>query len=136
MIIVLVHWLIKTGIDHEEKFKKVWKNMTIEPNTGLYREILTSVEVNDNPKFNTFSLANPAYTTFINIGIWKDLKSFDDAVGKYILAPERREPLAKPGTEMEAVYLQDFEFKLRERVVLSKVFDRQGALELPEADLH
>ena len=135
MVIIMVHWLIKKGYSHEEKFKSLWKSMTIEPNTGLYREMLTTVELDSDTKFNTFSLTDQAYTTFINIGIWKDLPSFDEAVGKYITPPERRAPLAKPDTEMEAVYLHDFEFKLRERVILSKVFDRKGALEFPEPDL-
>ena len=136
MVIIMVHWLVKKGFSHEEKFIETWKKMTIQPNTGLYREILTTVELDSDPKFNTFSLTDNAYTTFINIGIWKDLPSFDEAVGKYIMAPEVRAPLAKPDTEMNAVYLQDFEFKLRERVILSKVLDRKGALEFPEADLN
>lgn len=136
MVIIMVHWLIKKGFSHEQKFKETWEKMTIQPNTGLYREMLTTVELDSDPKFNTFSLTDEAYTTFINIGIWKDLASFDEAVGKYIMAPERRAPLAKPDTEMNAIYLQDFEFKLRERVILSKVLDRKGALEFPEADLN
>jgi hypothetical protein len=32
-------------------------------------------------------MTDEAYKTYINIGIWKDLKSFDDAVGRYIQAP-------------------------------------------------
>jgi len=136
MVIIMVHWLIKSGFRHEEAFTALWKSMTIEPNIGLYREILTTVELDSDPKFNTFSLTDKAYTTFINIGLWKDLASFDAAVGKYIQAPERRAPLAAPEREMQAVYLQDFEFKLRERVILKKVLDRKGALELPPADLN
>jgi hypothetical protein len=135
MVIILVHWLIKKGFSHEQKFKETWAKMTIQPNTGLYREMLTTVELDSDQKFNTFSLTDEAYKTFINIGIWKDLDSFDEAVGKYIMPPERRAPIARPETEMQAVYLQDFEFKMRERVILSKVLDRKGALEFPEADL-
>ncbi|MBB3890549.1 hypothetical protein GGQ61_001266 [Phenylobacterium haematophilum] len=135
MVIIMVHWLIKKGFSHEEKFKEIWKQMTIEPNTGLYREMLTTVALDSDPKFNTFSLTDQAYTTYINIGVWKDLDSFDAAVGKYIMAPEKRAPIARPDTEMNAVYLQDFEFKLRERVILTKVLDRKGALEFPEPDL-
>lgn len=135
MVIIMVHWLIKAGYSHEEAFKAMWRKMTIEPNTGLYREMLTTVALDSDPKFNTFSLTDQAYTTFINIGVWKDLESFDAAVGKYIQPPERRAPLANPDTEMQTVYLHDFEFKLRERVILSKVLDRKGALEFPPADL-
>ena len=32
---------------------------------------------------------------------------------------------------MLAVYRYDFEFKIRERVVLEKVLDRKGALDFP-----
>jgi hypothetical protein len=37
--------------------------------------------------------------------------------------------------EMLAVYRYDFEFKVRERIILEKVLDREGALALPKADL-
>lgn len=36
---------------------------------------------------------------------------------------------------MLAVYRYDFEFKVRERIILEKIQDRKGALEFPEADL-
>jgi hypothetical protein len=135
MVIIMVHWLIKNGYSHEQKFEQIWKKMTVEPNTGLYREILTTVELDSDPKFNTFSLTDQAYKTYINIGIWDSLDSFDAAVGKYIQAPEKRAPLAKPETEMQAIYLQDFEFKMRERVILRKILDRKGALDFPPSDL-
>jgi len=35
---------------------------------------------------------------------------------------------------MLAAYRQDFEFKIRERVILKTILDRKGALELPETD--
>ena len=65
------------------------------------------------------------------------MESFDAAVGKYIQAPERRKPLSwsNKDNEMLAVYQFDFEFKIRERVILKKILDRKGALEFPDADL-
>jgi hypothetical protein len=36
---------------------------------------------------------------------------------------------------MLAVYRQDFEFKIRERVILKTILDRKGALEFPAPDL-
>lgn len=36
---------------------------------------------------------------------------------------------------MLAVYRQDFEFKIRERVILKTILDRKGALEFPQPDL-
>jgi hypothetical protein len=58
-------------------------------------------------------------------------------VGKYIAQPELRKPLAGPlqDTEMLAAYRYPFEFKVRERIILSTVLDRQGGLAFPEADL-
>jgi hypothetical protein len=137
MIVIMVHWLIKKGIENEEAFEATWRKMTIEPNTGLYREVLTRPVEAEDPKFNTFSITDNAYTTYINIGIWKDLKSFDEAVGKYIQPPERRKPVSGPfqDREMLAVYRQDFEFKIRERVILKTILDRKGAIEFPEPDL-
>ncbi len=38
-------------------------------------------------------------------------------------------------TEMLAVYRHKFEFKIRERIILQKIQDRQGALEFEDADL-
>jgi hypothetical protein len=74
----------KKGIENEQAFEAMWRQMKIEPNTGLYREILTQPVEAEDAKFNTFSITDNAYTTHINIGIWKDLASFDAAVGKYI----------------------------------------------------
>jgi hypothetical protein len=56
---------------------------------------------------------------------------------KYIQRPERREPLSGPYQDREilAVYRQDFEFKIRERVMLKTILDRKGALEFPQPDL-
>jgi hypothetical protein len=111
--------------------------MSIDPNTGLYREVLTKPVEAEDSKFKTFSITDNAYITYINIGFWKDIESFDAAVGKYIQPPERRKPLEGPNKdkEMLAVYRYDFEFKIRERVILEKILDRKGALDFPVADL-
>jgi hypothetical protein len=36
---------------------------------------------------------------------------------------------------MKAVYMYDFEFKIRERVILSKLWDRKGDCEFETPDL-
>jgi hypothetical protein len=138
MVVIMVHWLIKRGVENEQAFKAMWQKMTVQPNTGLYREFLTKAEEAEDPKFNTFSLTDPAYITYINIGFWKDIESFDAAVGKYIAPPELRKPLegSMKDTEMLAVYRHKFEFKIRERIILSKVLDRQGGLSFPDASLN
>ena len=88
MVVVMVHWLIKRGVENEEAFKALWRKMAIDPNTGLYRKFLTKAEESEDPKFNTFSITDPAYVTYLNIGFWRDIQSFDNAVGKYIAPPE------------------------------------------------
>ena len=104
MVVILVHWLIKTGM--EEKFQSRWKQMSIGPESGLYREILTKVDVSpSNPKFHTFSVGDPFYSTFINIGMWESVEAFDFAVGKYI--PEA-EIVEKQGRQKYTIELEEF----------------------------
>lgn len=134
MVVILVHWLIRPG--YEDHFERRWRAMTVDSHSGLHREILTRLkkpseesEVS-NEKFHTFSVGDPYYTTYINIGVWKDLASFDVAIGKYIPSVQVAE---KEGRRVHTVELEEFEFKLRERVVLHVVGSRGGAL--PEADV-
>ena len=135
MIVILVHWLIRPGA--ESAFEERWRQMTVDSHAGLYREILTrlqkpsdDVEGAKNDKFHTFSVGDPYYSTYINIGIWSDLDSFDRAIGKYIPEVKIEE---SNGRRVFSVQLEEFEFKLRERVVLHVVGSR-GA-QLPEADV-
>jgi hypothetical protein len=129
MVVILVHWLIRPG--REEEFKSRWNQMTIGLGAGLYREILTELDSEPvNPKFHTFSLGDPFYSTFINIGIWESVDQFDRAVGKYI--PEAQ-IVEKDGKQKYSIELEAFEFKLRERVVLKVISDRGG--QLPNAKL-
>ena len=129
MVVILVHWLIKTGM--EDAFQSRWKQMSVRADSGLYREILTKIDVGPaNPKFHTFSLGDPFYSTFINIGMWESVDAFDLAVGKYI--PEAQ-IVERQGRQKLTIELEEFEFKLRERVILEVVSDRGG--QLPEAAL-
>jgi hypothetical protein len=129
MEIVLVHWLIRK--DRELDFEKHWKKMIVKKGIGLYREILTTPEKNVfDPKFHTFSIESPHYTTYINIGMWESLKHFDKAIKKYFPKATSK---TERGKTKQKVELNDFEFKLRERIVLRKVLDRGG--KLPIADI-
>lgn len=132
MTIILVHWLIKPG--YENKFMQRWRKMTVDTGAGLYREVLTRPLLRDDPKFNTYSITDRAYSTFINIGFWKSLKHFDKAVGKYI--PTANPQIdSKDGRTKRAVLLEDFEFKIRERIVLKKIWDRDGGESFSKPDL-
>jgi hypothetical protein len=130
MIVLLVHWLIKKG--REREFEARWHKMTIARDAGLYREILTTIADDvDNPRYHTFSVGDPHYTTYINVGLWPSVAHFDAAVSKYI--PEPVETKKEDGRTAYAIELEGFEFKLRERVVLKVVSDRGGSL--PDAAL-
>jgi len=133
----MVHWLIRRGVEHEQAFKAMWEKMKIDPNTGLYREFLTKAEDAADEKLNTFSITDRAYITYINIGFWRDVASFDAAVGQYIAPSEDRSPSTGPlkDAKMQADYRHKFEFKIRERIILTKIKDRKGALDFPDADL-
>jgi hypothetical protein len=87
--------------------------MTIGQGSGLYREILTRIDVRpSNPKFHTFSVGDPFYSTYINIGMWESVEAFDLAVGKDI--PEAG-VVQKDGRQKYTIELEEFEFKLRKR---------------------
>jgi hypothetical protein len=74
MIAILVHWLIRPGF--EQDFEQRWRAMTVDAHAGLYREILTTLEKpepaspSSDDRFHTFSVGDPFYTTYINIGLW------------------------------------------------------------------
>jgi hypothetical protein len=105
--------------------------MTIDIDEGLYREILTTPDKNTfDPKFQTFTIENPNYTTYINIGVWKSLAHFDKAMEKYFPKASIEE---KNGKTVHTIEVEYFEFKIRERIVLRKVKDRGVAL--PESDI-
>jgi hypothetical protein len=129
MVVVLVHWLIQKG--REEEFKNRWRQMTIARGIGLYREILTELDSEPpNPMFHTFSLGDPFYSTFINIGMWESVTQFDNAVRPFI--PEAK-IVVRDGKHLYSIEVEAFEFKLRERVVLKVISDRGG--QLPDAQL-
>lgn len=129
MIVIMVHWLIRKG--QEEVFKASWRQMSIDSHAGLYREILTTLDQEeDNEKFHTFSIGNPHYSTFLNIGFWESVEHFDKAIDKYIPKPK---VVDKNGKQIYTIELQAYEFKLRERVVLNIINDRGG--DLPAASI-
>jgi hypothetical protein len=128
VVVVLVNWLIRPG--YEERFVEKWRTMTVDAHSGLYREILTNLDKGEraaqlDSKFHTFSVGDPFYSTYINIGMWESLESFDKAIGKYIPNAIIED---KEGSRVQTVELEEFEFKLRERVVLQVVGTRGGRL--------
>lgn len=127
MVVILVHWLIRKG--SEQEFESRWHEMSVDKGSGLYREVLTTIDPEPaDSKFHTFSVGDPFYTTYINIGVWDSVSSFDAAIGKYIPNPVVVE---KEGKRKYSIELEAYEFKLRERVLLKVISDRGG--QLPDA---
>jgi len=127
MEIILIHWLIKK--DKREEFEAHWENnMQVGKAEGFYREILTRPISKPDPKFNTFSVTDQHYETYINIGIWESVEHFEEAIKKFF--PKAYEE-KKDGKNKQIIELEDFEFKLRERIVLKCIADRGGDLPAP-----
>jgi hypothetical protein len=120
----MVHWLIRKG--KEKEFIARWHGMTVDNHSGLYREILTTIDKGpEDDKFHTFSIGDPFYSTYVNIGIWKSVKHFDEAIGKYI---PKTKVTTKKGRKVYAIQIDAYEFKMRERVVLKVISDRGSKL--------
>jgi hypothetical protein len=131
MVVVIVKWYIKKGKNQD--FIEIWKSMNPASFDGLFREFLNEPETFDPEKANKFltlDAVNPYYTTFINVGIWRTLDDFDKAIGSLI--PQRTPNEKKPGWDFYEVF--EFEFKMRERIVLDGKMNRAGLWkELPES---
>jgi hypothetical protein len=131
-VVIMVHWLIRPG--SEQAFERFWQSMTVARGVGLYREMLTRPDPMDDPKFTTFSITDTSYSTYINIGLWRSVADFDSAVGKYIpTTTEVTDP--STGRKQRTITIEDFEFKIRERIILRTISDRSGGAELPVTSL-
>jgi len=128
MVIVVVRWYIKTG--EEEAFIATWEGMEPEYKEGLFREFFSKPIDKPNPKYHTLDFESKHYTTYINVGTWRDIIDFDKAIGSLI--PNREKHPIKRGKELIEVY--DFEYKLRERIVMEVDRMRGGEWDLPPAD--
>lgn len=112
--IVVVEWKIKKG--RENDFLDHWSTRSTVPNrAGLIGEFLSEVEFQPWLQ-RTF---DSRWTTFYNIGIWRDASAFEDQIGQYI--DNSRPPL-------------DFEAAQRSRVFLAPERWRVGAADLPVSD--
>lgn len=131
MVVVIVRWYIKKNKEHD--FKTIWVEK-MEPiiKEGLFREFFSKPVDILNEKYNTLDVESPHYTTFINVGIWKDIGSFDDAIGSFIPDREKADLVKYPEKHnKEQIEVFEFEFKLRERVVMNVEEDRIGLWPLP-----
>lgn len=112
--IVVVEWKIKAG--RECDFLNYWATRSTIPNrSGLVGEFLS--EVDSQPWINW--KLEEGYTTYYNVGIWRDAPAFQDQIGKYI--DNNRPPL-------------EFEAAKRARMFLAPERWRIGAASLPASD--
>lgn len=100
--IVVVHWKIKPG--REAEFLDYWATRSVvEDRTGLVGEYLSSIEDRSLAPWINWSTLDPAYTHYFNVGLWRDVDSFQDQIGKFI--DNSRPPLAFEGAKRERVFL-------------------------------
>jgi hypothetical protein len=115
--IVVVEWKIKKG--REAEFLDYWSTRsTIPDRSGLIGEFLSGVEDRDRFPWINWSL-DDRWTTFYNVGLWRDSLDFEGQVGRFI--DNSRPP-------------QDFEAARRTRVFLAPERWRVGATALPVSD--
>ena len=129
MVIVVVRWYIKN--DEDDNFKATWAEMHPKYKDGLFRELFSKPIDKPDPKYHTLDFESKHYTTYINVGIWRSIDDFDAAIGSLI--PPREKHPSKNGKELIEVY--DFEYKLRERIVMEVEKTRGGDYVLPKVDL-
>ncbi len=115
MRIVAVEWRIKKG--QENEFLEYWSTRaTIQDRSGLVAEFLNRVESREQFPGVEF---NEGWTTFINVGIWREGADFQQQIGRFI--DNSRPPLA-------------FEADKRRRVFMAPERWRIGSTPLISAD--
>jgi hypothetical protein len=115
--IILVEWRIKKG--REAEFLEYWSTRaTIEDRTGLVGEFLSRVEDQNQFPWMVWNL-DPAWTTFVNVGFWRNGADFQQQIGRFI--DNSRPPLA-------------FEADKRRRVLVAPERWRIGATPLISSD--
>ena len=120
MFIILIHWQIKPTDEHISAFQKFWREeVPINNDNGLIGEFLSEPIRAEDVKYPIDIILpdeEKPYVSFVNVGIWKDEKSFYDQVGKYI------PPQGKT---------REFEQYPRRRIPLEPKFWRRGKFQLP-----
>jgi hypothetical protein len=80
--IVVVEWRIKKG--SEQEFLDYWsERSTIPDRSGLIGEFLSRVEDRNEYPWMIWDL-DERWTTFINVGFWRDGADFQEQVGRFI----------------------------------------------------
>lgn len=131
-VIVIVRWYISKGMD--AAFKRTWVEKMEPPiSDGLFREFFSKPTDNPDERFHSLDLESEHYTTYINVGVWHELADFDNSIGKLIPKRKKSEEVGKEDRELIEVF--NFEYKLRERIVMNVDEIREGYWNLPESTL-
>lgn len=114
MRIVLVEWRIKPG--REAEFLDYWSRREVVPERdGLIGEFLSRVDPTYGSPWVTWSL-DPRWTTFVNVGLWRNGDEFHDQIGYKIVD-------ARPSMSFEA--------ERRRRILVAPERWRCGGTPLP-----
>ena len=114
MLVVVVEWSIIK--DREDDFLRYWSEReVIQDRSGLVSEFLSRVRDEQEIPFMTWSQRQDC-TTYLNVGIWRDCKSFVDQIGP---------KLTRNGEKLP------FEYEPRRRIFLGPERWRLGGSLLP-----
>ena len=99
--IVGVEWRIKKG--QENEFLEYWSTRsTIPDRSGLVAEFLSRVESREQFPWMVWEF-NEGWTTFINVGIWREGADFQQQIGRFI--DNTRPPLAFEADRRRRIFL-------------------------------
>lgn len=121
MIIMIIHWKIRSDEDSMQQFRKRWSQTDLPNPEHFSGEYLSKPMHPDEAGFpcTTFNVSSDVrYTSFFNVAIWRDVDDF------------RKDVLENAAADRPEV--EKFEFDHRERMVLRPVMSRIGELKLPE----
>jgi hypothetical protein len=117
MRIILVEWRIRK--DHEDEFLEYWSSRaTVADRSGLIGEFLSRVESRNEYPWIVWEL-DERWTTFVNVGLWREGAEFQQQVGRFI--DDARPPMA-------------FEAERRRRVLVAPERWRTGGTALPVSE--
>ena len=109
MVIVIIHWKIHRNAEARRLFLKNWREcLEIDNREELVGEFLSAPLSEVEAKFPCTVLntqSSSLYESYFNVGIWKSIESFREAV---IDESVGIEPKTEP-----------FEYEYRERMILS-----------------
>ncbi len=99
--IVAVEWRIKKG--QENEFLEYWSTRaTIPDRSGLVAEFLNRVESREQFPWMVWEF-NEGWTTFVNVGIWREGADFQQQIGRFI--DNSRPPLAFEADRRRRVFM-------------------------------